>query len=269
MPTIDRRPVKGQPTEEKEAVVDTTEETETPADSSTAETPDETVEGTGDETPSTNLPEPQVEEENVEEKRVQGLKAEEERLRKQIEELRKERRNVRQETPAEKPLLIPAETSSDLADVAPSDVQLIEKVLRAKGYVRKDEIQSMTYAEKLDAAKETWLQAHPEYLPANDLEDVKWAALNSAIKSYFKAPPKPEDVARVMDMAHQMIGGTPKQTLPKKNVAANAASQEKVKSLSKGTGGSAGNKTPAPKRNIDTSHLIGFTEEELEEMKSG
>ena len=267
MSVIDMRPTKGAPTEVNEAETEeVSEEKETPAESSTAETPSEEPAAIVEDTTEKTVVEEPAPEVPVVETRVNALKLEEEKLRRQIEELRKERRSVREEKRQE-PIVI---NDDSLKDVAQQDVDLIEKVLRAKGYVRKEELHSMTYAEKLESAKNEWLKTHPEYLPSNDPNDEHWNALNSTISTYFKAPPKPEEVGKVMDLAHQMIGGSSKKELPTRNPATTAAAQEKMKVLSKGQGGSAGDKTPAPKRtNLDTSYLIGFSKEELDDIASG
>jgi hypothetical protein len=234
------------------------EEPVAPTESPAVETPAEAA-------PEVPAEEPMPAEPTPEEQRIAALRAEEQRVRESIVKLRRERRVVKSQ-PSE-PVIVPTD---ELKDVAPADVELIEKVMKAKGYVRKDEIQAQTYQQQLESSKDQWLQAHPEYLPENDPDDSRWNQLNETIAAFFKKPANPSEVGKVLDLAHQMIGGATKKH-PVKSAAQTAAAQEKLKATSTGQGGAAtrGTEPAARTKNIDTSYLIGFTDDELTEIASG
>ena len=259
MGVLNMLPAKGEPTEVKEAVDDTvTEENETPAEPSTAEneTGDEADEDgtsvkTVVETPAAEEPEEEL----------TALEQQKQKLLDEIVELRGQRRTVRRQK--HEPEVI---VTDDLKGIAPEDVSLVEKVLKAKGYVRKEDLGAMSYAEKATQAQDDWLKEHPEYLPANDPDDAKWNALNKTVTSYFKSPANPGEVRKVLDLAHQMLSPG---ALPVRAKAQTDSAQEKLRVQSKGRGGQGVSKTPSQgRRNIDTSYLHGFSDEELEEMVS-
>ena len=194
-----------------------------------------------------------------EDKKINALRDEEERLRKQISELRTERRQVREE---KRPDLLVKD--DELKDVNTEDVALIEKVLRAKGYVRKEEITTMSYQEKMNSFKDDWLKAHPEYLPENDKEDVKWNALNSTVNAYFKAPARPQDVVKMLDMAHSMVA--PSNPLPVKTRATVEASREKMQTSSKASSGGSSKPSNVKTNSLRMDALKGFSEEDIKEI---
>lgn len=201
--------------------------------------------------------------------KVNALKQQEEILRKQIVELRSERRKERYGE-SEKPFIIPKEQKKqddDLEDVADSDVSMIEKVLKSKGYIRREEVEQLSYKENLEKAKDEWLEEHKEYLPENDIDDQNWNGLNRILELYFKAPKNPFEIKKVMSLAHKMIKG---DIIPIVNKAQIDSSKEKINISSKG--GSGSGPAPSPKsantKKIDTSYLKGFTEEELKEFNN-
>lgn len=267
----------GRPTTDEE-VLDTNEEvkpTEAEAkegedevvqvESSATEEPDDEDEVIVEATTEKTVADPVIEPTGVsEEKRVNALSLEEKRLREQIVELRKERRSVREaQVIVDKP--------DTLEGVNPDDVALIEKVIRAKGFIRKDEIKAMSHQEKLESHKDVWLQAHPEYLPENDPDDAKWNALKGHVDAYFKAPSNPKEIEKILDLAHSMV--SPRRTLSVKEPATNKAAQERLKSSSIASGGGQAKTAPAPKsgKSIDPSllgYMTGFDDDELKELIS-
>lgn len=259
MGVLNMLPAKGEPTEVKEADDDTvTEENETPAEPSTAEneTGDEADEDgtsvkTVAETPAAEEPEAEL----------TALEQQKQKLLDDITELRGQRRVARQQRVQEPEVIV----NDDLRGIAPDDVTLVERVLKAKGYVKKEEIGAISYAEKATAAQNDWLKEHPEYLPANDPDDKRWNALDRTVRSYFKTPANPAEVKKVLDLAHQMLSPG---ALPVRAKAQTDSAQEKLKVQSKGQGGKGASKTPAQRRSLDTSYLHGFSDEEIEEITS-
>lgn len=256
-------------TEETKEASETEEETETPEDSPskqpTEEEPsdeDDTEDETGTGTPDEGkqvakqaLPTPQE---------LQALADQKAKLDEDIIALRKERRVLRDQ-PAEPLIVAKKETGDELSDVAPEDVNLIEKVLKAKGYVRKDEIQTGTYQEKLHSYKDAWLEQHPEYLPENDPNDEKWNALNKELTTFYKAPENPKDITKILDRVHREL--SPKPQLPTKKIATVDATKEKIKTTSK-VAAPSGAKTAKSDKAFDRNMYAGFTEAELRELES-
>ena len=202
------------------------------------------------------VPVEEVKDENV----VSALAKEKEKLLRDITELRKDRRELRK--PKEEEVI-----TDKLDDINPKDIALIEKVLKAKGYVKKDDVSALTYQEKLESHKDSWLKDHQEYLPENDPDDKRWSALNSTLGSYFKSPSDPSKIGKLLDAAHAMIGGNVRQiqTKPKAQVE---AAKERVNVASKGTGGRSTTMAPAPKKSLGNLgvYLIGFDDAEKEEI---
>lgn len=207
----------------------------------------------------------EVPEEKTETVEVEALRKERERILNEIRDLRTERRELRSK-PVE-PLIVDKPKEDELTDVNPADVTLIEKVLRSKGYVHKDELQQHTYKKEADAVKDAWLEKHPEYLPENDPDDANWKALNTAIQSYFKAPANPKDVSRILDMAHAMV--SPRNPLPVRTGATTEAAKQKIAVSSKGASGAGSKSTSAsPSKDVSKEHLKGFSDEDIKELFS-
>lgn len=254
------------PEEEAKEAVETTE-VETPEESSPSEettdelTEEEPEEVAEEDTESGTEPIKESEEhKSVTKEEIDGLLSEKEKLSAQIVELRKERRGVKQGE-QETPLFVPA--NEELEGVAPEDISLVEKILKAKGYVRKDEIQANSYKENVDIQTETWLEKHPEYKPENDPEDKKWNSLLSEYNLY-KTPSDPKQIQKLLDKAHSSLN--PRSVLPTKNPATIAAAKQKL--AAKGSGGVGAKTSIKTKGNLDLSGLQGFTEEELAELQS-
>jgi hypothetical protein len=269
-----KAPVAGEKEEGDEdeviaAPVEAPEEDETEEDADESEGTEEVTEDDGDgegegaEPPDAGKKEKK---EPTDEVVVSALEQTKKQLLEEISTLRGERRNVRAGK-AEEPLVV---DKALLEGVSEADITLIEKVLKAKGYVQKDELSTMTYKEKIEVHKDAWLKDHPEYLPENDPDDTKWNALNSTVSNFFKAPAKAEDIKTVLDLAHGKISpAKAAATIPVKPKATTEAAREKVQASSKG-GGVAGGKssqTSKPKtEGLNRSMFSGYSDEELEEM---
>lgn len=234
------------------------EEKETPSESSTEEKPEEETVSDEDETSVKN-------EETVESKKepwdADGLARAKEKLLEDIEELRKEKRQLKGE-PQER--IFVDKKNDDLSDVAPADVELVEKVLKARGYVKKDELQNLSYQERLSAEQNAWLEKNPEYLPKNDPHNIRWDELKETFDRYYKLPSNPREIGKILDLIKSQ---TTHVALPRKNSASVAASKEKLKVISKTAGGGGGVKSVIKKNSgIDRSVFKDFSDDELEEM---
>lgn len=186
-----------------------------------------------------------------------GLQGEIARLRSEIVELRGQKRELKKEE------LFKAEQKlDDLQDVNPQDASLIERVLRSKGYVTKDEASKMYYKSVQDEELAKFLEKYPEYKPQNDPSDVNWKDLQTELALY-KMPENPHQIREILERAHKAISkGTIDRSLPVK--------KEAIKTASVGAGGtqrSSSGKTLSPemrKRYEDG----GWSAEEIKSIES-
>lgn len=213
------------PAEEKPAEVSTTEET------------------TGD---------------DVEEKQVQGLLSEREKLLKEIQELRGKRRELRKEETQE----VIVDVAEKLDDLNPDDIKNIERVLKAKGYVTKEESQKIIYATAKDQALNEFLEKYPEYKPENDPHDVNWNAFQREL-SYYKMPSNPRLIKEVLERAHRSIA-------PSSTGQATETVTKRIATARKGGGGtqksSVGKSLPAHLRRAYEDG--GWSEAEIKDLES-
>jgi len=241
--------------EDQEESQDELDDEETSEDTSTSENTDD--EESDEEESDDESEEEEVVEDDVTEKEVEGLANTKKVLSDEIVELRKERRNLRQEEKTDEVFI---DKKEDLSDIADSDVELIEKVLKSKGYVKKED----QYKSTMDDYKNAWLEDHPEYLPENDIDDALWNKLKKGLDLY-KSPKNPKDVIKLLNRVDKEIN--PKASIPVKGRAKTEAAKKKIETSSKGGGGKGkSTSTPKTKTTVDRSSLSGFTEEELDEM---
>lgn len=258
---------------ETEVVSKTTkEENEIPEESSTSkQTPEEIESSNEDETSQKTIEQEISSVEPVKEKLpldINALRAEEDRLTRQISKLRTERRELRDNPPKTSDVFVPksASLSDDLSDVAEADVKLVEKIATKLGFVRQADVQQLSYKEQAESIKDAWLEKHSEYKPENDPDDIRWSALKAELDLY-KTPSNPRDIVKILDKAHREISSN--TGFPLKNKASIEAAKEKLSSSSKGSvGGGTNIVVSKPKLNIDTTHLQGFSDEELKELFS-
>jgi len=200
-------------------------------------------------------PEPEVRPEDIE-----GLQRERERLLKEIQELRRERRELKQKPAVEQP--ITQEEVDELKDLHPEDVALIERILRAKGYVRKDELERELY-EKIEQEEiEKFLEKHPEFKPENDPDDRNWNALQEELKWYRK-PENPRDIGKLLEKARRAIQGTGERSNT-------TATKKRLEIASQGGSSSVAQRsssyTPLDEKKIEMLRRGGWSEEEIQEI---
>lgn len=137
---------------------------------------------------------------------LQGLQEERKKLLQQIHDLRGQRRELKQEE------LIKVEKKIDdeLKDVNPEDVTVVERILRSKGYITKEESHQMFYESVKNEELEKFLIKYPEYKPENDPNDTNWGSLQKEL-GYYRKPTNPHDIAVILERAHrslkQQVGG--------------------------------------------------------------
>lgn len=244
--TTDETVASEGPVEEVKETPDEGTETETPAEPPAAEEPARV--------PS----EPSVDAESLQ-RAVQGLQNERVKLLKEISELKGHRREIKQEQ-----LNRVDERIDELKDLHPDDVAIIDRVLRSKGYVTKDEANGMFYEAVKQEELNKFLEEYPEYKPENDPNNLNWTALEREIGLY-RRPSDPHQIREILMRAHRTvaIAKTP----------SDRSIQAKKRTVELASVGSGGNTArPSSHKSIDPekrSILLqgGFTEEDIKAME--
>lgn len=133
-------------------------------------------------------------------------------LRNEIVELRKElatakgndRKLIQQD------IIQKQETIDELDGVNPADAELIEKVLKAKGYISKNEVQQMSRDTVKTTVLNNFLNKYPEFKPENDPNDTNWNALKAEFSLYAE-PKDPLMVEKLLEKARLVV--TPQQVV--------------------------------------------------------
>ena len=232
-------------TEEVKPIIpeeETIEETETQPEQTTDEVVPQTVQTTSDLTESEK----------------QGLYNERAKLLKEISELRGQRRELKKEE-----LFQVQEQIATIDDVNPEDVQVVEKVLRAKGYITRDESNKMFYESVKQEEINKFLEKHPEYKPENDKEDLHWQTLNREVGLY-KLPENPRLIGSILERAHKSVS-------PSAPVQNTQAVKRQIQVASAGSSGQTA--SSSPKKTITSQHkemLLrgGWTEDEINKMSA-
>lgn len=231
--------------EVKQAPVETVEEKETPS-----ELPAE---------------QPEVEEKPVVEEKPQddalvraneGLKEERLKLLKEIQELRGQRREIKQGE-----LNKVNQQIDELKDVNPDDVATIDKILRAKGYLTKEESQRMHFESVKQEKVNEFLEKYPEYKPENDPHDINWNTLQREF-SIYAMPSDPRLILDRLERAHKSIAKAPTANIEVKKQQAKVA----------GVGSGGVQRSPS-KKSLDPDKREalrrgGWSEEEISSIES-
>lgn len=184
----------------------------------------------------------------------QGLQNELVKLRKEIADLRGQKREIKQEQ-----INTVQAQIDELKDLHPDDVATIDRVLRAKGYMTKPEADKMFYEAVKTEELTKFLDEFPEYKPENDPGDVNWQTLQAEL-AWFTAPKNPRDVATLLRKAHKQVVKVPS--------AINTAPAKRQVQLA--GAGSQGTQQTTPTVKLDPDRramLKGFTDEEIQLME--
>lgn len=200
---------------------------------------------------------------------LQGLTAEEQKLREDIEErrrrvveLRKERRLLKQqEESTEK------ESVDSLEDVDPNSIEVVKRVARASGFLTKEEWEKQQFDTINAQHFESFLDSHPEYREENDIDGSKWNTYKRYLALYAR-PENPHDMAKIYAKAQKDLEADRTPT-SKPNPAKAKADQQKLKLARQGSGGSQATKPKVVTYNrakYDYYIRTGWTEEEAKDM---
>jgi len=152
----------------------------------------------------------------------------------------------------------------ELKDVAPEDVSLIDRVLRAKGYITKEESSKMHYDAVKNEEITKFLDKFPEYKPENDPSDLNWSALQKQVQSWYRMPGDPRLVGELLLKAHKDIVKTPSDR---------GTVEVKKQQVKVASSGSAGTQRSSPKPSnprlteLMRSHMQGWSEEEINKLE--
>lgn len=168
------------------------------------------------------------------------------------------------------PVKLPQKIDAELLkDVNPKDVEIVEKILQAGGYVKKDELQRENYETVKKQQVSEFIKKHPEYHPDNDPGDTKWTALRSEFNLY-KLPKDAVKLGELLERAHKSLGGSIEDSSARLNIqkAKKILAQKKVnkvgQSSSSGSSGSGKAKNVAPDK---LKHFLkGYSDEELHDL---
>lgn len=262
---------------------DDEDETIEPEESSTAETSEEDADESDDDTDTTKKdelikkpaeitkkPEDPDELADVpgETPRERGLRVELTKQKRINRDLRKGDLGIKPPTGQQKPELS-EEKKKVLAQYKPEDIQKLKEVFDVMaddmGFVRKEQLGASTYTEKASDELDKFIDAHPEYLPENDPDNVLWGRFKSEYALY-KQPENPKDFKRIFEKVHRDVFGI-KPAGDKKTIN---ASNEKIKvashsNASKPAQQNSRAKTPTGLR---FDMLKGFSDEERAELEN-
>lgn len=188
-------------------------------------------------------------------KAVTGLQDERAKLLKEISDLRGQKREIKREE-----LIKVQDKIDELADLNPTDVTLIDRVLRAKGYVTKDEAHGMFYEAVKQEELTKFLEKYPEYKPENDVNDVNWSTLQREL-GYYRMPDDPHAIADVLDRAHRGIASLSRTSIDR--VSPVKARQAQLASVGAGGTQRSSSRKPLDARKRMMLELGGWSSEEI------
>lgn len=157
-----------------------------------------------------------------------------------------------------------------LTDIAEGDVKLIERVLRAKGYVKRDEVEPLKAQSRQTQEQtiiNTFIAEHPEYSDAQDPEGARWNALMAEFKLFDKTTREnPEKTLDLLKRAHRIVTPPAQQ---RAETIKQIAEQKRNRLGQQSSEGSSG-KAPAPTTDTQVSpkhaqllaNLKGFSDEQ-------
>ena len=191
---------------------------------------------------------------------IQGLQTERVKLLKEISELRGQKRELK-----EQELFKVQETIAELEGVNPDDVAIIEKVLRSKGYLTKEESSKMFYESVKQEELNKFLDKYPEYKPENDPNDVNWQTFSRELGTYFKLPANPHQIGEVLERVHKMI--RPLQSAPRPD---SSVVKRQLEVASVGSGGAQSSSHSSKSLSahaLEVYRAGGWSEEDIKQIE--
>lgn len=200
-------------------------------------------------------------EEGEYEKAILALQREKADLLKEVKELKGSRRELKQQQIQQTQQHI-----DELKDLHPDDIGTIERVLRSKGYMTKEEAGQMFYEAVKNEELEKFLNKYPEYKVENDPDNIRWGAFERQIEKEkelgYSLPKNPHQLSVFLERVHREIA--PKSTTDR------AAAERRIQIAGVGSRGSQ--QSSSPKRLDDDRRQIlirgGWTEQEIQNIEA-
>ena len=181
------------------------------------------------------------------------LQSERVKLLKEIADLRGQKREIKQEQINSVQAQI-----DELKDIAPEDQVVMEKFLRAKGMVSKEEVSKMFYESVKTEELNKFLDKYPEYKPENDPSDTNWQTLQREL-GFYRMPENPRLISEELERAHR--------ALPRVSSPSIAPQKRQIEVAGVGSGGAS--KTPSGNKLTPEyrAMLKGFSDEDLQNIE--
>lgn len=193
--------------------------------------------------------------EDNDDREVIGLSKDRDKLLAEIRTLRQQRREMRGKDV--EPLIV--QQNDTLEDIDPEYTQTVERIMKAKGYVTKNEAAAITYETVKKSKLDEFLEKYPEYKPENDPDDINWNALQRELQ-YYRTPADPNLFSELLLKAHKTISKSSSGTVNNR------------KKLDNASFGSGGNSKPASHKTLTSSQkdaLLrgGWSEEDIADLE--
>ena len=192
------------------------------------------------------------------EKAVESLQKEKLTLLKAVKELKGTRRELKQQR-----LEAVDQHLDDLKDMHPEDVSAIERVVRGKGYMTKEEASLMFYKTVQQEELDKFLNKFPEYKPENDPDNILWEAFERQVTKEkeigYSLPKNPHLIGVFLERVHQ--------SLSPKIRSDQAAAKRRIEIAGVGSGGSQESSSPRRLDERYRSKLIGFSDDDIKKIE--
>jgi hypothetical protein len=124
--------------------------------------------------------------------------------RQRIVEKRQARREKRDIIQTVVPIVPEVNDEVDLSDVDSEQIELFERIAKARGYVPASVLKQEKFEETRKSAQDLFLEKHKEYLPENDTDDTLYNALKAELALYV-APSDPALIPKLFERAHTHV----------------------------------------------------------------
>lgn len=232
------------------------EEKETPSEPSPEQQP------ATEETPSEDVKSPEVKQLEKEKQQilqeVAGLREARKEIISELGELRGQKKLAKQ---AELDAL--QDKIDDLKDLHPQDVEVIDRVLKAKGYVSKESVNKMLYEARKQEEVAKFLEEFREYSEENDPDKKKFGPLLKEV-SLYKEPEDPKMWGTILRRAHKALAQT--QAPSDRNTI---VKKRQIEIAGVGAGGVQRSSSVKPFNSSMRQRLLdgGWSEEEIQKME--
>ena len=132
---------------------------------------------------------------------IEGMARDRKDLILELNDLRDQRRTAR-----EVELQKLKEEVDDLKDLNPQDVNVVDRIIKAKGYVSQSQLDTMLFEARKQDEIARFLNLHPEYNEENDPDRKKFERLLQGVKLY-RTPEDPKEYGTFLMRAQRALAG--------------------------------------------------------------